>query len=271
MFTSQVAFRQEFQETLASLTLNQWFDEIRGEQATLADFANPIALREFLRSPNSPEPRVREIWRALIRATQARRTPEAITFVLGLLQPALGAFVDKALTEAALTKNSAGEPMEAEDVWQQVVASALRALANARLPSRDVVFAGLLIDIRQPFRSWVRAQLDTVKHEAPLLDSPYDATFDGLHDLAAEASVLTDWCRAARISKKDAELIFRTRVAGFRLSRLAPAQSPRYYRLRKRRGRAESRLKAWLVSAHAKDFASARKVDVPNHLKNCAL
>ncbi|MEO6858216.1 MAG: hypothetical protein ABI323_06470, partial [Solirubrobacteraceae bacterium] len=131
----------------------------------------------------------------------------------------------------------------------------LRALANAKLPGRDAVLAGLLIDIRQPFRSWVRGEFDNLKHQAPLLESSYDATFDGVHDLAAEASVLADWCRAARISKKDAELIFRTRVAGFRLSTLAPAQSQRYYCLRKRRGRAESRLRAWLTRESEKSHA----------------
>ena len=271
MFTSQLAFREEFQKILVSSRLKQWFEEICAEQSALADFPDPVALRRFLRSRSSPAQRVRELWRALIRATQARRTPEAIMFILGLLQPALGAFVDKALVDGASLHDSAGDQIEAEDVWQEVVAATLNALANDRLAGRDAVLAGLVIDIRQPFRLWLRGEFDFAEYGTPLVDSPSETNFDGVHDLAAEATVLADWCRAARISKNDAELIFQTRVAGFRLSRLAPAQSKRYYRLRKRRGRAEERLKVWLGREQEKQDAARKAVDVPKRLKNPAL
>src|SRR6266566_4202899 len=243
MFTSQLAFREEFQKILVSSRLKHWFDEICAEQSALADFPDPVALRRFLRSRTSPVQRVRELWRALIRATQARRTPEAIIFVLGLLQPALGAFVDKALVDGASLHDSAGDQIEAEDVWQEIIAATLNALANDRVPGRPAVLAGLVIDIRQPFRLWLRGEFDCAEYGAPLVESPSETDFDGVHDLAA----------------------------GFRLSSLAPAQSKRYYRLRKRRGRAEERLKVWLAREQEKQNAARKAVDVPKRLKNPAL
>ncbi len=268
MFTSQLAFRQDFAKTLVSPALQHWFDSVRRGQPALAEFPDPMVLRQFLHSPSSREHRRPEVWRALLRGVQAKRTPEAITFLLGLLHPALGAFVDRALIAGALFADSANDHLEAEDAWQQAVACALRALANARVPERDIVLAGLVIEIRQPFRVWLRREFEKAENEAPLLDSHYEANFDGVDDLAAEASVLASWCRAARISKQDAQVIFTTRVAGFPLSRLAPAQSRRYYRLRKGRGRAESRLKAWLARQSEGNHGTQKKSMSQNAPKN---
>jgi len=49
--------------------------------------------------------------------------------------------------------------------------------------------------------------------------------------LRMDAAVFNDWCQEARIAPRDRQVIFMTRVAGFPLSHLAPAQSRLYYRL----------------------------------------
>jgi len=235
MSPSRLAFVQEFERQLSSPALRAWFDGVRCRDLALAEFGDPSALRRFLHSDEGLDPRKPEIWRTLVRELQAERTPEAVTFVLGLLEPALGGLID----------GFKSRDLDRDDLWQEAVACALRALSNPRVTGRRAVLVGLVLDTWSGLRWWLRAEFAQTKHQRLLADVPYMPDLDG-PDGNDEEELLAVWCRAAHIDGADAALISAARLSGLPLSRLAPAQSRTYHRLWKRRQAAEVRLKAWL-------------------------
>jgi hypothetical protein len=105
------------------------------------------------------------------------------------------------------------------------------------------VLAGLVKDTYKFLCQWLRREFAATEGGAQLLDLSYEPNWDG-----NDGELLLElWCGRAHITSRDQGLILATRVRGVPLSELAPAQSRPYYRLRKRRSRAEARLKAWLM------------------------
>ncbi len=233
MSPSRATFLQEFERLLPSPVLSEWFDAIRRRHASLSDFKDPRALRQFLHTRDQ-DSRKHEIWRALVIGLQANWIPVAITFVVGLLEPGLGALVDRL----------AGQDVDPDDLWQEAVSRALQALANPRVPLRNVVLSGLLKDTFSQLRWWLGSELGRSKNEVPLEDSaPKQDWYEEVDGLDEEA-LLADWCRSAGITREDTALILDTRLNGVRLPSVLPPHE--YARLRKRRQRAEIRLKIWL-------------------------
>jgi DNA-directed RNA polymerase specialized sigma24 family protein len=235
MTPRRLALVHEFERELRSPTLRDWFDALRPQEAALEEFSHPIALREFLHSPDI-DVRKPEIWRALVRGGQRRGSPEATLFLIGLLEPALGRLVDR----------FQARDLDADDLWQEAVGGALRALGNPKLPERQVVLVGIVRDTLKHLCRWVRIELSKAEEEAPLFRVTYQTNFDALLDGVNGEALLVDWCRRAGISSADMSLVLTTRILGFPLSRYAQARSRPYERLLKRRSRAEARLRTWL-------------------------
>jgi len=233
MSPSRAAFQSEFERLLPSLGLREWLDTIRRQHPCLSGVGDPVALRQFLHTRDK-DPRKPEIWRALVIGLQADRTPNAVTYVLGLLEPGLGALVDRL----------AGQAVDPDDLWQEAVSHALEALANPRVPHRNAVLSGLLKDTFSQLRWWLGAELARSKYEVPLEDTAPEPDRDEVVDPLDEEALLTDWCRSAGITPEDTALILDTRLNGVRLPSVLPRDE--YGRLRKRRHRAETRLKLWL-------------------------
>jgi hypothetical protein len=160
--------------------------------------------------------------------------PEAKLFVLGLLEPALGHLIDK-VDEFDL---------DGDDLWQQTVVCALRALANPRLGERRQVLAGLVKDTYKLLCGWLRRELNESQGDASIADLTVEPDLEG-----AEADfLLAIWCRRAGVTSRDQHLIRATRIQGIPLSQLAAHGSAAYNRLKLRRYRAERRLEGWLTS-----------------------
>ncbi len=237
MTPSRLALVQEFERQLTSPALCVWFDAVRCHHDSFAKFPTPASLRAFLHSTergNTPKP---EIWRTLVRELQNHPTPEAAIFAIGLLEPALGAKVDRFNT---------GD-LDPDDLWQEAVACALKALANPKLAGRRVVLRGVVLDMFYRLRLWLRAEISKSRGETPLLSElTYLPEFGSASQLTSEEALLADWCRAARIKPQTAALIFATRIENVPLGRFAPVSSRRYFRLHKQITRAETQLKCWL-------------------------
>jgi hypothetical protein len=233
MSPSRAAFLSEFGRLLSSPGLREWFDLIRRNHSCLSGVGDPVALRRFLHTRDK-DPRKPEIWRVLVIELQAHWTPDAATFVLGLLEPGLGALVDRL----------AGQAVDPDDLWQEAVSHALEALANPRVPHRNAVLSGVLKDTFSRLRWWLGAELARSRCEVPLGDSPPERDWDEVVDPLDEEALLADWCRSAGITPEDTALILDTRLNGVRLPSVLPRDE--YARLRKRRHRAETRLKLWL-------------------------
>ncbi|MDQ6883763.1 MAG: hypothetical protein M3077_05930 [Candidatus Dormibacteraeota bacterium] len=232
MTPSRLAFLQEFERDLDSISLRDWFVSARKREPVLDEFIDPVTLRGFLQTEER-DPRKPQIWRALVRSVQMHPSPEAKLFVLGLLEPALGHMIDK-VDEFDL---------DGDDLWQQTIACALRALANPQLPERRVVLVGLVKDTYKLLCGWLRRELTEVKGDESLSDLTVEPDLEG-----TEADfLLAVWCRCAGVTSRDKELIRATRIQGMSLSQLAVPRSPIYNRLFSRRYRAEQRLKAWLL------------------------
>ncbi len=234
MSPSRAAFLSEFERLLPSPSLREWFDVIRRHHACLSAVGDPVALHGFLHTRDQ-DPRKPEIWRALVIELQAHWTPDAVTFVLGLLEPGLGALVDRL----------AGQGLDPDDLWQEAVCHALEALANPRVPQRNAVLSGLLKDTLSQLRWWLGTELARSKYEVLLGDSAPERDWDEVVDPLDEEALLADWCRGAGITPEDRALILDTRLNGVRLPSVLPPHA--YTRLRKRRQRAETRLKQWLI------------------------
>jgi hypothetical protein len=239
MSSSRLAFVQDFEYQLASPTLGRWFDALRHRNAALLrEFPDPAALRCFLHAPEPADSRKPEIWQAMVRRLQVDRTPEAVTFLLGLLEPALGALVD----------GFARRDLDAEDLWQEALTCALEALANPKLAGREAVLVGLVLDTFKGLCIWLRRELTQADEEAPLLiDVRYKTSFKEVREGTDEERVFAEWCRRARVGSASAEVIFATRIEGTRLGRIGPPHSRTYSRLWKRRRAGEARLQAWLL------------------------
>jgi hypothetical protein len=236
--SSRLVFRHEFQRQLHSDALKGWFDAIRCRNGSLASFRTTVALCDFLHSSDRGDMSKPEIWRTLVKELQSHRTPEAVMFVVGLLEPAMGALIDRFNT---------GD-LDSDDLWQEALACAIDALANPKVVGRNVVLGGLKWDTFSRLRHWLRAEFRNSRKEAPLFDElPYLAEFDNGSGTANEEMVLADWCHRARIKPGVAALIFATRIEDLPLSHFAPHGSRRYYRLHKRISRAEARLQDWLL------------------------
>jgi hypothetical protein len=232
MTPSRLAFLQEFERELGSISLRQWFEASRRREPAIEEFVDPAALRGLLHTEDR-QPRKPQIWRALVHSVQMDPSPEAKLFVLGLLEPALGHMIDK-VDEFDL---------DGDDLWQQTIACALRALANPQLPERRVVLVGLVKDTYKLLCVWLRRELTEVKGDESLSDLTVEPDLEG-----TEADfLLAVWCRRAGVTSRDKELIRATRIQGMSLSQLAVPRSPLYNRLFSRRYRAEQRLKAWLL------------------------
>jgi len=235
MSPSRLAFAQEFERQLNSYPLRQWFELARSHEAGLQAFIDPESLRRFLHSEEADR-RKPEIWRALVRSLQLHQAEGARMFVLGLLEPVLGHLVD----------TFDDVELEPDDLWQEIIACALQALANPRLPERRQVLAGLIKDTYKHLCIWLRREFAKAEGEAPLLDQSYDANLDEALDGVDGEVLLAEWCRRACVTSSDRDLIFATRIGGIPLSQLAPARSRPYNRRLRRRDRAERRLGLWL-------------------------
>ena len=232
MTPSRLAFVQQFERELGSISLRQWFEALRRREPAIEGFVDPAALRGLLHTEDR-DSRKPQIWRALVRSVQVDPLPEAKLFVLGLLEPALGHLIDK-VDEFDL---------DGDDLWQQTLVCALRALANPRLGERRQVLAGLVKDTYKLLCGWLRRELNESQGDASIADLTVEPDLEG-----AEADfLLAIWCRRAGVTSRDQHLIRATRIQGIPLSQLAAHGSAAYNRLKLRRYRAERRLEGWLT------------------------
>ena len=237
MCPSRLEFVQEFERQLDCQPLREWFEGARQREATLHDFPDPGSLRRFLHSQEESGDQKPEIWRVLVRSVQRDRIPEAVLFVLGLLEPALG----------KLTDDFEGGGLNADDLWQETVACALQAFANPRLPKRDAVLAGLVWDTFKHLCPWLENELEHFQRQAPLLEAPYEPDLGPDPEWLDEKAALADWGPRAGIAPAALELILATRLGAKRLSQLAHPRSAAYHRLHHARTVAERKLQAWLL------------------------
>jgi hypothetical protein len=235
MVPSRLAFLQEFERQLDSISLRDWFESARKREPVLHEFSDPVALRSFLQT-DVRDPRKPQIWRALVRSVHAQPEPARL-FVLGLLEPAFGHLLDK----------FAGDDLDGEDLWQETISCALAALSNPRLPKRPAVLAGLQLDTFYHLRRRLRGELSRAKNAAPLLEEMSAPSRFQPRDTTDEVTVLARLCRQAGVGKEGFALIRLTRLQQTPLAELAPAGSATYQRLRRRFIEAETRLKSWLV------------------------
>src|SRR5438105_4943967 len=151
MTPSRLAFLHQFERDLDSIFLRDWFVRARKREPVLDEFIDPVTLRGFLQTEER-DPRKPQIWRALVRSVQMDPAPGAKLFVLGLLEPALSHLIDK--VDAF--------DLDGDDLWHQMLACALQALANPQLPERRVVLVGLVKDTYKLLCVWLRRELTEV-------------------------------------------------------------------------------------------------------------
>lgn len=235
MSPSRLALVREFEQQLGSYPLRLWFETERKREAVLQAFPDPDALHRFLHSEEADR-RKPEIWRALVRSWQLHEAAAARLFILGLLEPVLG----------HLTDNLDKVDLDPDDLWQETIGCALRALANPKLPERREVLAGLVKDTYKYLCAWLRCEFAKREGEAPLLDLSYEQDFEARPESTDLETLLAHWGLQARISPAALEVIRATRLDAKKLSLFAPARSPAYDRLRHARSVAERRLDAWL-------------------------
>jgi len=236
MVPSRLAFLQEFERELDSISLRDWFESARKREPVLHEFSDPVALRSFLQT-DVRDPRKPQIWRALVRSVHAQPEPARL-FVLGLLEPAFGHLMNR----------FAGDDLDGEDLWQETISCALAALSNPRLPKRPAVLAGLQLDTFYQLRRRLRGELSRAKNTAPLLEEMSSPSRSQPRDTTDEETVLVRLCRQAGVGKEGFTLIRLTRLQQTPLTELAPHLSAAYYRLFRRRAAAEKRLDAWLAA-----------------------
>jgi hypothetical protein len=236
MVPSRLAYLQEFERELDSISLRDWFESARKREPVLDEFSDPATLRRFLQT-DERDPRKPQIWRALVRSFHIDPEPAGL-FVLGLLEPALGHLMDK----------FAGDDMVEEDLWQETITCALAALSNPRLPTRPAVLAGLQLDTFSQLRRRLSGELSQAKNAAPLLEEMSAPSRSQRRGTTDEATVLARLCRRAGVSKERFALILLTRLQQTPLTELAPHGSAAYERLKWRRAAAETRLKSWLLA-----------------------
>jgi len=187
MVPSRLAFLQEFERDLDSISLRDWFESARKREPGLDECSDPVALRRFLQT-DERDPREPQIWRALVRSVHAQPEPARL-FVLGLLEPAFGHLLDK----------FAGDDLDGEDLWQETISCALAALSNPRLPKRPAVLAGLQLDTFYHLRRRLRGELSSAKNAAPLLEEMSAPGRSQPRDTPDGVTVLARRCRQAGI------------------------------------------------------------------------
>ena len=236
MVPSRLAFLQEFERELDSISLRDWFESARKREPVLGEFSDPVALRRFLQT-DERDPRKPQIWRALVRSVHAQPEPARL-FVLGLLEPAFGHLMNR----------FAGDDLDGEDLWQETITCALAALSNPRLPARPEVLAGLRLDTFYQLRRRLGGELSQAKNATPLLEEMSAPSRSKPQVTTDDVTVLARLCRRARVSKERFELILLTRLQHVPLTELAPHGSAAYERLKWRRAAGEERLKSWLLA-----------------------
>jgi hypothetical protein len=236
MTPSRLAFLQEFERDLDSISLRDWFVRARKREPVLDEFIDPVTLRGFLQTKER-DPRKPQIWPALVRSFHIHPEPARL-FLLGLLEPALGHLMDKV----------AGDNLDAEDLWQETITSALAALSNPKLPNRRAVLAGLLLDTFHQLRHWLTGELSRAKNVDPLLEEMSAPSRTERRDTTDEEAMLAKLCRRAGVRRERFILIRLTRLQQTPLTELAPHRSATYERLKWRRAAAENRLKSWLLA-----------------------
>jgi len=236
MTPSRLAFLQEFERDLDSISLRDWFVRARKREPVLDEFIDPVTLRAFLQTEER-DPRKPQIWRALVRSFHLNPAPARL-FVLGLLDPALGHLMDK----------FDGDELDEEDLWQETITCALAALSNPRLPARPEVLAGLRLDTFYQLRRRLREELSQARNAAPLLEEMSAPSRSQPRDTTDEVTVLARLCRRAGVGKEGFALIRLTRLQQTPLTELAPNRSPMYQRLKRRRATAERRIESWLLA-----------------------
>jgi|GEM_PF-5052369 len=236
MVPSRLAFLQEFERDLDSISLRDWFQSARKQEPALDEFIDPATLRGFLQTEER-DPRKPQIWRALVRSFHLNPEPARL-FVLGLLDPALDHLMDK----------FAGDDLDEEDLWQETITCALAALSNPRLPARPEVLAGLRLDTFYQLRRRLGRELSRGRNLVPLLEEMSAPSRSQPRDTPDEVTVLARLCRRAGIGKEGFALIRLTRLQQTPLTELAPNRSAMYERLRRRRATAERRIESWLLA-----------------------
>jgi hypothetical protein len=197
--------------------------------ALLAPFVDdrPTTLLE-LRGALLGESMAREVrdrvWRRLI--ADARDHEEWMVAALGLAMPALKA------SAKDLCKGL--DPRAAEEVEEEILAGFVAALRQA-----DTDWHRLAWTLRcRAHRSGLRARKEALAQPVPVADLRSTVlTPTGNPDMVLQAAV-----HQGVISVEEADVIGRTRLEGVSLTSLARERGEAYWRLAKRRSRAERRL-----------------------------
>lgn len=214
-------------ELLATPAFRRRFARWTIRYPPLAEGGGPQGLLEGLRGkPYS----VRDgVLAALVRLVQ-EDDPDAPLFLLRMLRPGIAARVRFL-------------PVPREEAWQELAAGLLWAVRRydpARRPT------GIAHNLLQAGLRHASARLLPPLELVPAEDVPEETCVEEPEDHAA--GLLAEAVEARAIDARDAALIGRTRLQGYRLTELAPCGS--YERLQKRRRRAEARLRVFLEDHH---------------------
>jgi hypothetical protein len=222
--------------SLSSGALAEALPGWRRAEPALARFASPASVLSFLRrSSGESDP----VLLALLRL--AADDPLAGRLCLHAILPALKA-------QAA---RLAGGGVRREESWELLLAHGWEAIRRYPLAREQRVAANLVLqvlhattrELRRPGHGSGRVRLAPAVVElerARSLEAPPTSGLCGVEGLVAAA------LGGGAAARSDAELILRTRVDGLRLQHLAACEQASYDALRKRRQRAEQRLRAGL-------------------------
>jgi hypothetical protein len=200
----------------------------REARPALRPFSTPAALLAFLH--RAPPDRTDPVLHALL--VLSRSDPAAARLCLQAVLPGL----------KAQARRLAHRPGRREEAWELLLASAWEVVrayppGRTRRVAANVVFESLHRATRERRRIAPTAGADPFE----------DAGYAGVAP-SAGGGLLEDAVADGVLDGEDAELIARTRLDGHRLGDLAGARGVSYAALLKRRQRAESRLRAWLVA-----------------------
>ena len=219
----------------ASLARGPFAERLRGWAAcepALAGFRTPAALVARLRLLRGRHAAENRILAGLVR--QARTDPLAGRVVLQALLPGLKNQASRLLFEAS----------EREELWSLLLGNLwvrIRCYPLERRP--DHIAANLLGDtVQATVRQLERAR--RARRHLPSEPFAEDAAAAG--GGGEVLRLLADQVRAGVLSTAEAELIFKSRIAGFSVAELAAQQQLPYITLYMRRHRAEQRLLAQL-------------------------
>jgi DNA-directed RNA polymerase specialized sigma24 family protein len=223
-------FDRDWERELHSPQLRSRFEAWRQVEPALWPFSDPLALLRFLRRGKSSDAKDAVLGTLVARA---RWEPIAGRIVLEAIMPGLKNLARRLLSDGRRDR---------EEMWSALMASAWERIRAYPLESRpQKIAANLLLDSLRGTLAALRAAHQDSSLVASIPDDIEDVPSSDGVDAVLDAAVA-----AGAVSRYEAELILATRTDGLPLSVLAPLHRTSYDTLKRRRHRAELRLRFFL-------------------------